>query len=207
MNEKNFDVVVVGGGTAGIASALASARTGVKTALIESSYLLGGLATSGMVTFYLPLCDGMGNQLCHGISEELLKLSISHGAEGPLPEEWLRPATREERDGKRYTVQYNPYVFAIEAEKLLAKEGVEILYGGTLSRAYTSENGDKIEKNRGRYKDGNSLLYGKIVYRLHRRCDFVLFSGRKNRPSRTRKRTCRLVLRSEKRRISYKAKR
>ena len=146
MNEKNYDVVVVGGGTAGIAAALAAARTGVKTALIESAYILGGLATAGMVTFYLPLCDGMGNQLCHGISEELLKLSISHGAEGPLPEEWLRPATREERNGKRYTVQYNPYVFAILAEQLLAKEGVEILYGGTLSKTFTSEKGDKIEK-------------------------------------------------------------
>ena len=148
LNEKvkNYDVVVVGGGTAGIAAAAASARTGVKTALIESSYLLGGLATSGMVTFYLPLCDGMGNQLCHGISEELLKLSISHGAEGPLPEVWLCPATREKRDGKRYTVQYNPYVFAIEAERLLAKEGVDILYGGTLAKAYTSERGDRIEK-------------------------------------------------------------
>lgn len=146
MNEKNYDVAVVGGGIAGISAALAAARTGVKTLLIESTYILGGLATAGMVTFYLPLCDGAGNQLCHGISEELLKLSISHGAEGPLPEEWFRPATRKERDGKRYTVQYNPYVFAISAEQLLAKEGVEILYGGTLSKAYATENGDKIEK-------------------------------------------------------------
>lgn len=145
-NNERFDVIVVGGGTAGIAAALAAARTGVKTLLVESTYLLGGLATAGMVTFYLPLCDGMGNQICHGISEELLKLSISHGAEGELPEVWLKGATREERNGKRYTVQYNPYLFAIFAEKLLKENGVEILYGGTLSKIYKNESGDKIEE-------------------------------------------------------------
>ena len=145
-NVKNYDVVVVGGGIAGISAALAAARTGVKTVLIESSFLLGGLATSGMVTFYLPLCDGMGNQLCHGISEELLKLSISHGAEGPIPEVWFHPSTKEERIGKRYRVQYNPNVFAIEAERLLVKEGVDVLYGGTLAKAYTSDDGARIEK-------------------------------------------------------------
>ena len=54
------DVLVVGGGFAGIAAALSAARAGAKTILVEKSYYLGGLGTSGLVTIYLPLCDGMG---------------------------------------------------------------------------------------------------------------------------------------------------
>ena len=72
----NYDVVVCGGGIAGISAALAAARTGAKTLLIENSYLLGGLATSGLVAIYLPLCDGEGHQLSFGIAEELLRLSV-----------------------------------------------------------------------------------------------------------------------------------
>ena len=74
-----YDVIVVGGGIAGIAAALAAARTGAKTLLLEKMYLLGGLATSGLVTVYLPLCDGKGTQVSFGLAEELLGLWVKYG--------------------------------------------------------------------------------------------------------------------------------
>ena len=43
--------------------------------------MLGGLGTAGLVTIYLPLCDGFGHQVSFGIAEELLKLSVTYGAE------------------------------------------------------------------------------------------------------------------------------
>lgn len=146
MKSTKYDVIVVGGGIAGIASALASARSGVKTLLIESTYILGGLATAGLVTIYLPLCDGEGTQLCYGIAEELLRLSVSLGAEKECPTEWFGNGTKEERIAHRYRTQYNPYVFAILAEKLLIKEGVDILYGSMLSDVKKNGSGDKIEE-------------------------------------------------------------
>ena len=66
-----YDVAVCGGGFAGISAALASARQGKKTVLFEKQYMLGGLGTAGIVTIYLPLCDGMGHQVTYGIAEEL----------------------------------------------------------------------------------------------------------------------------------------
>ena len=85
-----FDVVVVGGGIAGVASALAAARKMVpEVCLIEKENMLGGLATLGLVVIYLPLCDGMGNQVIGGIGEELLKASIKYGP-GQIPECWKR---------------------------------------------------------------------------------------------------------------------
>jgi hypothetical protein len=46
---SRYDVVVAGGGAAGIAAALAAARTGAKTLLLERYGFLGGMATAGMV--------------------------------------------------------------------------------------------------------------------------------------------------------------
>ena len=77
----DYDVIVAGGGVAGIAAALAAARHGAKTLLLERMYMLGGLATSGLVTVYLPLCDGAGHQVSFGLAEELLRLCVSHGFE------------------------------------------------------------------------------------------------------------------------------
>ncbi len=126
---KEYDVAVCGGGFAGIAAALASARQGKKTVIFEKQYMLGGLGTAGIVTIYLPLCDGLGHQVSYGIAEELLRLSISHGAEALYPDNWLDREGPRERVDKRFEVQYNPQLFAILAEKLLTDEGVDILYG------------------------------------------------------------------------------
>ena len=57
-----YDTVVAGGGIAGVAAALAAARHGAKTLLIEKEYVLGGLATLGHVCVYLPIDDGNGKK-------------------------------------------------------------------------------------------------------------------------------------------------
>lgn len=123
------DVLVAGAGIAGIAAALAAARNGAKVTLVEKEYALGGMATLGLITIYLPLCDGMGNQVVYGIGEELLRLSITHGAEADYPTPWLDGGSFEERKACRFKVRYNAHVFAILAEKLLRECGVKILYG------------------------------------------------------------------------------
>ncbi|MBR1677780.1 MAG: FAD-dependent oxidoreductase [Clostridia bacterium] len=128
-----YDVIVVGGGVAGISAALAASRNGAKTLLVESSYMLGGLATAGLITIYLPLCDGKGNQVSFGIAEELLRLSILYGEEGMNAGVWLDPdGSAEERRKTRFQTQFNPNIFAILCERLLLKENVEILYGTSL---------------------------------------------------------------------------
>lgn len=131
-----YDVAVVGGGIAGVAAALAAARLGKKVILFERMFGLGGLATLGLITIYLPICDGNGNQICYGIAEELLKLSVSHGIEDRDPGSWLtKVRNKEERKKKRYEVQYNAQVFSILLEQALLKEGIRIAYGSTVCGA------------------------------------------------------------------------
>lgn len=131
------DVCVCGGGVAGIAAAISAAREGARVVLLERSYMLGGLATAGIVTIYLPLCDGEGRQVSFGIAEELLKLSIKDGAEGRYPKAWLEGGSSEQKREKRFEVQFNPQLFAINAEELLLELGVKILYGAVAVAAPT----------------------------------------------------------------------
>ena len=124
------DVCVCGGGVAGVAAALSAKRAGAeKVILLERSFMLGGLATAGLVTIYLALCDGYGHQICYGLAEELFRLSIEHGAEDRYPSAWLDGGTLEERAEKRFEVQFNAQLFALSMERVLRKEGVKIIYG------------------------------------------------------------------------------
>ena len=144
-----YDVAVAGGGIAGVAAALASARQGARTILFERMFLLGGLATAGLVTIYLPLCDGEGHQVSFGLAEELLRLSVSRGFEpgGDVLQDrdggaWLLRNDPEERKQERFQVEFNANLFALLAERLLRENGVEILYGTTI--ADTVKEGDRI---------------------------------------------------------------
>ena len=141
---KKYDVAVCGGGFAGISAALASARQGKKTVLFEKQYMLGGLGTAGIVTIYLPLCDGFGHQVSYGIAEELFRLSISMGYEDRYPENWLTENGSRTNMDKRFEVQYNPQIFAMLVEKLLLDNGVDIMYG--TYAVGVSKKEDKIER-------------------------------------------------------------
>lgn len=172
---SNYDVAVCGGGFAGISAALAAAREGKKVILFEKEYMLGGLGTAGLVTIYLPLCDGFGHQVSFGIAEELLKLSITYGAEADYPENWLEGiGTRTEKD-KRYQVQYNAQVFAILAEQLLLKEGVEILYGSYVVDVSLENN--RITKLAVENKSGRTDYCAGAVVDATGDCDIAHFAG------------------------------
>ena len=170
-----YDIAVCGGGIAGISAALAAVRLGKKVILIEKQYMLGGLATAGLVTIYLPLCDGLGKQVSFGIAEELFRLSIKYGAEDNYPENWLEGnGTRTEKD-KRFEVRYNAQVFAILAEQLLIKEGVDILYGSYVVGVEKKE--DKITSLYIENKSGRNAYSVKSVVDATGDCDVAHFCG------------------------------
>ncbi len=141
--KHDCDVCVCGGGIAGIAASISAARSGKKVILAERMFMLGGLATAGLVTIYLPLCDGLGKQVSFGLAEELLKLSISvYNDEKRGYLNWIasNDVSNRTETSPRYAVNFNPQLFAISAEQLLISEGVKILYGTTAVKTLRNDN-------------------------------------------------------------------
>jgi len=138
--QKRYEVVVVGGGVAGVAAALQCARSGLRTAIVEKTVLWGGLATSGLVPIYMPLCDGCGRQVTFGIAEELLRLSVKYGPGGILGRRGGEQGTAEGGEdaaaverlypraklGDRYMALYSPASFVLGLDEVLASSGAEL---------------------------------------------------------------------------------
>ena len=132
--EAEYDVCVLGGGVAGAAAALAAAREGARTCLIEKEYALGGLATLGLIVIYLPLCDGNGRQVIAGISEEFLRASLKYGP-GNLPDCWREGGDPAARQQERYQTRYEAASLTLALEELLLSAGVTLWYDTRLCAA------------------------------------------------------------------------
>lgn len=156
--QAEYDIVVVGGGVAGVAAALEAARSGMSVALVEKTVLIGGLATTGLILIYLPLCDGNGRQVTFGIAEELLHLSIKYGP-GDVPTGW-RDARNVDKQG-RYRLTFNPASFVLALDEALEEAGVEI-WLDTLMTGTVLE-GDRLTGIEVENKGGRGLLRGRCL--------------------------------------------
>lgn len=182
-----YDVIICGGGVAGVAAALAASRTSKKVLLIEREYSLGGLATLGLICIYLPLCDGGGVKMSGGLAETLLKISLKYGP-GAIPEAWTNPdSSEEDRSKNRYRVVYNPASFIIAMEEELLNNGVELLYGSHISEVEKNDNNLKsisIETKKGKQK-----IYGKTFIDATGDADICYFAGEKTIEDNNNRRT------------------
>ena len=74
-----YDVLVVGGGNAGCAAALAAARHGARTMLVERYGFLGGTATASMVGPWMTFHSG-SERIVGGIAQEIVERLVRRGA-------------------------------------------------------------------------------------------------------------------------------
>lgn len=125
----SYDVVVAGGGVAGVAAALTARERGCRVLLIEKSCLLGGLATMGLVNLFVPMCNGRGRQVIFGLADKWIDECAQYGYE-TMPEEWKHrkngvPSAPTE---KRLTQHYSPYIFALQMTEMIREKGVDLLF-------------------------------------------------------------------------------
>lgn len=109
---KDWDTIVIGGGPAGCTAAIASAREGSKTLLIEAMGQLGGMGTSGMVPAWCPFSDGK-DIIYRGLAEKIF-LESRKGV----------PHNRTRRDW----VSINPEHLMKVYDRMVAEAGVQVLF-------------------------------------------------------------------------------
>jgi glycine/D-amino acid oxidase-like deaminating enzyme len=88
-----YDVIVCGGGVAGVSAALSAKERGKSTLLIEKSILLGGLATLGLINLFVPMCNGRGKQIIFGRCERWVRESARYGYD-TIPTAWKAGAPK-----------------------------------------------------------------------------------------------------------------
>lgn len=148
IKEREFDTAVIGGGVAGVSAAIASARNGAKTVLIESSGILGGQATLGLVTPLDARADLKGRSfggIMKEISEKTEELSKKYCTGGETRGVWPIAAP-----------QILKYVLLCECEKA----GVTVFFHSSLIKAERS--GDEIKSAVILTKSGAERIFAKV---------------------------------------------
>ena len=132
-----YDVVVCGGGPGGIIAALASAREGAKTCIIERYGFLGGMATAGLVA-PISVFNYNGRRIIDGLPWEFVERLAAIGG------------AREEKPLGNIT--FSPEKYKLVAQRMLKEAGVDIYFHSYIT-------GAEYEKD----PDGNSRIRYVII--------------------------------------------
>lgn len=117
--KREADVLVVGGGAAGIAAAVASARLGAKVLLVERYGFLGGIMTSvslGSICGLYTVTEDEIVPVVHGVAGEIVeRLRLLGGASAP--KRWLKTAS----------LPYDLFTMKVVADALVREAGIEVV--------------------------------------------------------------------------------
>ena len=132
--ELTADVVVIGGGTAGVFAAISAARSGNKTILIEKNSMLGGTMTAAGVNFP-GLFFAWGKQIIGGPCWEAIERTVALGG-AVLPRISFRPKNHWDEQ-----IRLNPFIYTTVLYQLCEEAGVHIICNAMISHASEVENG------------------------------------------------------------------
>ncbi len=170
--EYTCDVLVCGGGVSGFAAAVAAARNGVKTILIESGGFLGGTATKGLVAPFMTCYDANGkDRIIKGLYLELeQRLLKMNGAIAPSQCHGGDSFSGYRTKGHIGVMPFDYETIKIVLEQMCLESGVTLLYhtnilscdreGNSITRVYASDSNNIISVDAKMFIDttGTALL-------------------------------------------------
>jgi len=150
---RETDVIVVGGGPAGVAAGVASARSGADTVLVERYGHLGGMATGGLVILIMPMSDEAGQQHIAGLCQEMVeRLDATGSSVHPRREElgsgdkdlvdyWLSRGCRFFAQEGRITlnVLFDPEMYKCVLNDMVEEAGVKLFLHSWGTRAIVED--------------------------------------------------------------------
>jgi glycine/D-amino acid oxidase-like deaminating enzyme len=133
------EILVIGGGTAGVIAAIQAGRAGCSTVLVENGSQLGGTITTAGVAFP-GLFHAWGKQVISGIGWELVTETVRLD-DGKLPD-FLIPTGRQHYN---HQIRLNPFLYACLAEEKCLEAGVQLRYYETPVKAEFNDNHWEVE--------------------------------------------------------------
>ena len=137
--DSDFDIVVIGGGTAGVIAAVQSARANCKTLLIEKNGLPGGTMTASAIAFP-GLFYAWRKQIIAGIGWEIVSQAASESGY-PLPD-FEKQIGMENHPA--YQIRLDPLVYALLCEEKMISSGVTILYHSMTAEIVPEKDGASV---------------------------------------------------------------
>ncbi len=166
------EVLVLGGGPAGIAAATAAARSGAKTMLLERYGFLGGMGTAAMVTNFCGLhacINGTVQQIVHGVADDILhRLAKLDGLR--------EPHVVTNAEGLKTGAQaYDNAAYKVATDDLLVSAGVDVRFHTFAVDAIT-DNG-KIEAVLIETKSGRAAISSDMFIDCSGDADLATWAG------------------------------
>ncbi|MBL8382118.1 MAG: FAD-dependent oxidoreductase [Burkholderiales bacterium] len=127
MTAQDCDVLIVGGGIGGCVAALAAARAGARTVLVERLGFLGGSATAAAVGQFVGWETAAGRRVVAGIAEEIVAALVARDASPGHAHFVMSTGHRMDR------VSYDPEVLKLVLDELLGAAGVAVLFHATFA--------------------------------------------------------------------------
>ena len=168
---EETDVLVVGGGPAGCAAAVAARRLGAKVTLVERYNHLGGLSTGGLVIWIDRMSDWEGRQIITGFASEILERLPADAIAGAPQGQWgsKEPEQvahwRERLSAFRDVVTWSPMIdpewLKYESVELLEEVGVRLLLHAWVVDAIVD--GRELRGAIFESKDGRRAILAKVV--------------------------------------------
>ena len=124
------DVIVIGGGPAGMCAAIAAAREGVSVILVEQGGFCGGMATRGLVGPFMTCYDAKGEKMIiRGLFEEIVNRMVERGfAIHPSEVRSGTAFTSWIIIGHEHVTPYEPEGLKVIMDEMLTEAGVKVLY-------------------------------------------------------------------------------
>lgn len=175
--EFTTDVLVIGGGPAGFGAAVAAARNGASTMLIERNAMLGGMATTGLVGPFMTCYDDDGQeQIVKGIFDELcLRTEARGGAIHPSKVEGMTTYSSYYIRSHRHVTPFQSEVLAVVMDEMAVEAGVQLLFNVQVCDVV--KEGKRIAGVVAAMKEGLALFRAKTYIDCTGDADVAYFAG------------------------------